>query len=76
MAASLCQGGPNPAVLESWCYDIVASENLPEPENFMPTDKFLERDDIKKVSYHKFDVNSSLVTILGISFGYEFSNST
>ena len=51
MTVSIIQGGPKPTLLSKDVYKFITSERLLSPKEFNFDDSFLERKEVKKVSY-------------------------
>ena len=60
MTMSITQGGPKPTILSKDVYKFITSERLLSPKEFNFNESFLEREEVKKVSY-KIQITKTLV---------------
>ena len=60
MAMSIIQGGPKPTILSKDEYKFITSEKLLSLKEFNFDDWFLERPEVKKVSY-RIQITKTLV---------------
>ena len=69
MTMSITQGGPKPAVLSKDVYKFITSEKLLSPKEFNFDDSFLERKEVKKVSYR---IQITKLWFLKFKFSFDF----